>query len=502
VAALATTLTAPAVSAAPSAPGVAATTGCADVLFVGARGSGNAGPGTPGWVKTAADPLGLGGTVLAAYKRLVGQLGSRRSVETVSVNFPAASVWDIARGHPDKYFAGLEQGVSFTDQLLIGHAAKCPDQRIVLAGYSQGAMVMHREVQTLITLPNGARAGILGRLDAAVLFGDGDRVPYDSTVNYGNFHPGRRGIGLLARALSGSGTALFGSTGSYVQQVCLRNDPVCDSNAWPTDNIYWSQHFDYPGSQVLRDATDDAAREVLSVPLPQPRVVELQPQAGTAFSYQLRANIASGYRLQWQLAPGATLPAGLSLTAAGRVFGVPTATPSGTTPIRVRGIILGQPGRWANATLAWNAATPAAPPTDPRAPTDLAVIPSDSNGCCAAAVTSNAEAGTDTLSYIVRRQADGVYRYEAGQVSFHNQQPGRIDRLFFVLGNDINRQGTTQHYCVTMVAYPPMSQPSNTVCIAVAYPPAGDSSFEHVTIEPAQSIDWAAVVSANPPTYR
>src|SRR5262249_61456752 len=56
-------------------------------------------------------------------------------------------------------------------------AQRCPASKVVLAGYSQGAMVVHRNLQALADSPNVA---------AALLVADGDRLPGDSVITIGS----------------------------------------------------------------------------------------------------------------------------------------------------------------------------------------------------------------------------------------------------------------------------------------------------------------------------
>lgn len=147
---------------------------CADVLFIGARGSGEPGPGTPGWTPAKNDPFGLGPTIDSAYRRLLSDLGGHRTVAVFSLNYGADSVTTLPHA-PHKYFNDLSTGVSRTVSKLTSLANQCPDQQIVLAGFSQGAMVMHRVVHKLLGTVAGQR--VLSRLAAAILAGDGDAHP-------------------------------------------------------------------------------------------------------------------------------------------------------------------------------------------------------------------------------------------------------------------------------------------------------------------------------------
>jgi hypothetical protein len=183
--------------------------GCADILFVGARGSGQKGPGDPGWKPTNADPYGFGSTVNSAYQRLVKDLGSHRTEQPESVAYAANGVQTLAHA-PNQYFANLAVGVNWTLGTLEGQAAECPAQQIVLAGFSQGAMVMHRVLLDLgATGATAASRAILARVAAAILVGDGDQIPFDYETRYGTASTNARGIGQAMRNISHSPTAGF-----------------------------------------------------------------------------------------------------------------------------------------------------------------------------------------------------------------------------------------------------------------------------------------------------
>ena len=130
---------------------------CGDVLFLGARGSGQAAGGA------AVDAgTGMGPQVYAAYQRMVSDRPDR-TIAPRAVFYPAQEVQAIAL-NAGAYFSGLEQGVRDVKRTLRSEALRCPDQRLVLAGYSQGAMVMHRALQDLSTAKDPAAVDILARL--------------------------------------------------------------------------------------------------------------------------------------------------------------------------------------------------------------------------------------------------------------------------------------------------------------------------------------------------
>ena len=251
------------------------------------------------------------------------------------------------------YFTGLAKGVDVVDQLLRGKSVSCPNQQIVLAGYSQGAMVMHRLLQRFAVSPTATAT--LQRVDAALLIGDGDRVKLDNTKNFGAFSSRTQGIGLYYLAQSKSGTRSFATAvGRKVLTVCNSFDPICDSTSAAADFLSVQRHFSYAGGQTLASGASTAATYVLDVPLPTPRTISLTATRGIFLAHQLSADVSFGLNLQWGVVAPAVLPAGLSLSAGGYLRGTPTVVPVGTTPIQVSAVVAGRIGPRQTAFLRWN----------------------------------------------------------------------------------------------------------------------------------------------------
>ncbi|MFN8172490.1 MAG: cutinase family protein [Candidatus Nanopelagicales bacterium] len=239
-----------AVSAIVPAPTAGAAPACAPVLVLGARGSGEPQSGS------ASDAgSGLGQKTYDAAV-LLRQRIPGASVE--SVQYPAASMAVLA-ADTSAYFGGLEQGVSWTRERIARSGTECPGQRIVLMGYSQGAMVMHRVVQDLVAAGDTAA---LSRIDGAVLMGDGDRDASDGIRAWGS---ARKGTGLARQFPSLSGarsTALPRSVARRVQSVCDRGDTVCDatgaSGPARTPGDVHTRH--YTATKPVRGAVDVVVR--------------------------------------------------------------------------------------------------------------------------------------------------------------------------------------------------------------------------------------------------
>lgn len=189
---------------------------CSDLHWIGAAGSG----------ERAGDPTANGGMGRVVYQSLqdLKRVTDDSTVTAEAVQYPAAPVpadGDILGwlGFMDS----VDAGVAALGQQYASYVQRCPDTDVVLAGYSQGAMVVHRNLHALAGSPN---------LDAALLIADGDRIPDDTTVSMGSVTevPGAgRGVAqewpTLARAPQAK---LPPSLGSRTISVCDLGDPVCD----------------------------------------------------------------------------------------------------------------------------------------------------------------------------------------------------------------------------------------------------------------------------------
>jgi len=165
--------------------GAVATAGAA---LIGSAGPASAVPACPDlhWIGVAGsgerdNPTINGGMGRVVYQSL--QDLSRyvqhdgRTMTAEAVVYPAVAVpadgdllgWGGFMNSVDTGVAALSgQYAAFTQQ--------CPTSKVVLAGFSQGAMVVHRNLNALAGSPN---------LAAALLVADGDRLPADPTINLG-----------------------------------------------------------------------------------------------------------------------------------------------------------------------------------------------------------------------------------------------------------------------------------------------------------------------------
>jgi hypothetical protein len=197
----------------------AAAPGCGDYHWIGAAGSGQrdgAGLNANG---------GMGAVVFQSYQQLQAELAaSGRTITAEAVQYPAAPVplegglggWmDFMDSVGDGAAAAAEQFEAFTE--------RCPATKVVLAGYSQGAMVIHRNLADLADDPHVA---------AALLIADGDRLPADTTINMGSTATVAglgKGVAQEHSFLASAPTSMLPpEIGARTVSVCDVGDPVCD----------------------------------------------------------------------------------------------------------------------------------------------------------------------------------------------------------------------------------------------------------------------------------
>lgn len=197
----------------------AAAPACGNYHFIGAAGSGQrdgAGLTTNG---------GMGGVVYQSYLQLRADLAaSGRTITAEAVQYPAAPVpLEGGVGGWMDFMDSVKAGTSATEKQFAAFTEKCPDTKVVLAGYSQGAMVIHRNLEDLADDPHVA---------AALLVADGDRLPIDTTINLGSTAvvPGvGKGVAQEHSFLASAPTSkLPVEIGTRTVSVCDVGDPVCD----------------------------------------------------------------------------------------------------------------------------------------------------------------------------------------------------------------------------------------------------------------------------------
>jgi cutinase len=199
---------------------------CGDYHWIGAAGSGQR-DGASAYANG-----GMGDVVYQSYQQLRAELlASGRTITAEAVQYPAAPVpLEGGVGGWLDFLGSVGDGTDATAEQFEAFTAQCPNTKVVLAGYSQGAMVIHRNLYDLADDPHVA---------AALLIADGDRLPVDTTINMGStaYSPdgltgAGKGVAQEHSLLASTDTSMLpASIGARTVSVCDVGDPVCDYDA-------------------------------------------------------------------------------------------------------------------------------------------------------------------------------------------------------------------------------------------------------------------------------
>jgi Cutinase/Regulator of chromosome condensation (RCC1) repeat len=355
-------------------------TGCQSVFFFGAVGSGewadnkaNNGQESSTWfgnrvwwvLKDLGNDLpgrGIASSSLMypAVSAIPGTLGPSKPEIAAALGLGLGAAWavnDYLNTKLTPFKASISMGVDTATGVLENRAVRCPSERIVLAGYSQGAMVMHEVVNRLYDTGQNA---ILARIGGVVLLADGDRVPFTQTSLMGSPVAGRAGKGITswqpgkAREIA---PPVIGRTFS----ICVKNDVVCDfRGAWdlPNFNTAGNIHIG-PGYEAnswpVQVATSKVASLLQEWAAPTPPAQNAYPTVGQPFRLQLAADARTGSVLRWRQT--SALPSGLSMSPTGRISGTPTAAGTWTVGYQVQAQPTGPSSDWIPGSLTLHVST-------------------------------------------------------------------------------------------------------------------------------------------------
>ncbi|HET9877111.1 MAG TPA: cutinase family protein [Mycobacterium sp.] len=185
------------------------------------------------FARAATDPPGVGGVGQAFVDALRSQVGGR-SVGVYPVNYPAT----------DDFASSASAGASDANGHVQSMAANCPNTKMVLGGYSLGAMVID-----LITI---AQFPVAGFIPATLSADVADHVA--AVAVFAN--PADRYLGAPMDAISPW-------YGAKAIDLCAPGDPVCaigGSLSLPTqDELSSPAHLSYQHSEMPSQAAAFAA---------------------------------------------------------------------------------------------------------------------------------------------------------------------------------------------------------------------------------------------------
>lgn len=242
---------------------------CGDALIVGVRGSGQTENDYGGW-----------GREMAGLRDALKSRTTHLDLDTEKIGYPAAPVETLEptlaqiagllAGSPlvkaaaiaawagtklAKYVASIRSGVHRLRATIADASTACPQRPLVLTGYSQGAMVVHR---TLVGLAKDGERKQLKHVAAVGLLADGDRTAGSAQHNLGSASDDARGIAVFG-LLSNTDTPRKIADRTY--SYCDDNDVVCDATAGNV--IHYARGFRIHGAYDA-DAFNAIAKRLAS----------------------------------------------------------------------------------------------------------------------------------------------------------------------------------------------------------------------------------------------
>ncbi|MFE0752184.1 cutinase family protein [Gordonia sp. NPDC058843] len=207
-------------------PPVAQAAPCAEFVWIGVAGSGE----RDGSFRNG----GMGSFIDSSYRNFKADAAARgitvssRAVDYRAMGVPLSA--DPRNWHPQDwiaYRASMDEGVRNLKRLITTVAAQCGNSQLVLAGYSQGAAVVHRVLQQVY----------VPRLAGGLLLADPDRLVVDTVSAAGTAAVpvagaiAGQGIAQAGKPFSGaSSRRLPARIGRTIVSHCDIFDPVCSFN--------------------------------------------------------------------------------------------------------------------------------------------------------------------------------------------------------------------------------------------------------------------------------
>ena len=213
-----------------------ATNPCANIYFVAVRGSSETPQGDPAsYGDPGSSDDGIGSRardVLVGLQAEIQQYSPSTKIKTFGLHYRGLGVrFDPLTRGTQAYFTSIYEGVSQLEDLILDEERVCPTEKIVLSGYSQGALVIHIALRKLGA--TGSAALSAAHLAAVALIADPAKVAsgaeytledYDKEAGSGI--KGAEGIWTEFPLNSDVGPLPSSVTGRTIA-ICRNHDPVC-----------------------------------------------------------------------------------------------------------------------------------------------------------------------------------------------------------------------------------------------------------------------------------
>jgi hypothetical protein len=233
---------------------------CAKIAFIGARGSGDAPQGTTeNYTSYPSADDGLGNKLPNMINSLNNTLAhygySTNDVKVLPVRYEALSATDVVNYIDQNYYDSIYDGVNQVVSMILDEESHCPSEKLILAGYSQGALAIHLALQNLADSSAGSLSS--SHIAAILLLADPAKFGHaveetwenDPTI-YANYEAGAgvvNGDGIWTKTAPGSASGpLPPSVTGRTLAFCHNHDPVCS----PGLGFHVSNHTSYDQTET------------------------------------------------------------------------------------------------------------------------------------------------------------------------------------------------------------------------------------------------------------
>ena len=216
---------------------------CAALTFISVRGSGESSKGTDDQSASAVTQRVYSET-LSRLAKVVPKPGfyqlpyAALSVNVIANGVGKGSLLGAKRRllrNVKTYINGEKQGVKNLSNFVSDTKARCSNAGFLLAGYSQGAMVIH---DYLTQLARNGRSRELLSIRGVVLVADPERAPDSHVINFGSARASDYGVCRASEKVQQpnvctgtDSTQDVPSVFPNIWQVCDDGDIVCDTSA-------------------------------------------------------------------------------------------------------------------------------------------------------------------------------------------------------------------------------------------------------------------------------
>ncbi|EGG02370.1 cutinase [Melampsora larici-populina 98AG31] len=181
--------------------------------------------------------MGGAGGAGGAPKMGGGAGGYSGFIKGLMKQVPGGSNYEVVYPATVDYNNGPKQGANDALKYITGQKTKCPEQKMVLIGYSEGAMVI-----TQLLSKQGFPAESVSSI---ILYGN----PYWIAGKQWNAGTAKSGKSIAAM----TGIKLPPAFGPKTQDICLTGDMICCGGSM-------GPHLKYPGSQYEKEAVVYSAK--------------------------------------------------------------------------------------------------------------------------------------------------------------------------------------------------------------------------------------------------